>query len=489
VTGACRASRRGPAAGRAAAAGALAALALLGLASPHRPARAQQAPTAAAPSAGALPATARAALTLAEAERLLVERNLAVLAAQRGVDAARAQRLVADSIPPPQVSVGNTTGQVNEFDGTFSGWRFLSPSNNIALGLSVVIERGGKRALRTRFADEQIGVAEAQVLATLREQMFQLRQAFLSALLARANLDVALANRASLDRTEALLRRQAQDGQIPEGDVIRFQASRPAFEADAATAAQNYGAAASALAALLAEDASAGAIGAPTRPAARPRAGTLAPAAVAPRGRLDVGAEPGVTRAQLAEAAERRPDVVVATRTAAAAAANRALAEAARSRDVTLDASVGRTRLSQNVPGGATANDQLGLSFSVPIFTARVVAGNVGVATAQQAQAEAQSRAALLQARADVAAAWAAWEQARALRALYDGGALRRAEEAYAIAERAYLAGGRSLLEVLDALRTLNATRLAANQARHATLLAVAGLEQASGVSGLMPRP
>ncbi|MBW8268548.1 TolC family protein [Caldovatus aquaticus] len=428
-------------------------------------------------------------MTLDEAERLLVERNLALVAARRGVDAARAQRLVAASPPPPQVSVGNTAGQVSEFGGRFSGWRLVSPTNNITLGLSVVVERGGKRELRTRFADEQIGVAEAQVLETVRGQVFQLRQAFLNALLARANLDVALSNRASLDRTEALLRRQVQAGQIPEGDLVRFQASRPAFEAEAAAAAQNYAAAAAALAALLAEDAAAAPGVPPAVPVRAPRAGTLAPVAIVPRGRLDVSAEAGVTREQLAEAAERRPDVVMALRSAAAAAANRALAEAGRARDVTLNGSLTRSRLPQDLTGMATASDQLGLSVSIPIFTARIVEGNIGVAAAQQAQAEAQARAALLAARADVATAWAAWEQARALRALYDSGALRRAEEAYAIAERAYLAGGRSLIEVLDALRTRNATRVAANQARQAALLALATLEQASGVSGLMPRP
>ena len=94
----------------------------------------------------------------------------------------------------------------------------------------------------------------------------------------------------------------------------------------------------------------------------------------------------------------------------------------------------------------------------------------------------------MLQARADFAAAWAAYEQARALVNLYNGGALHRAEEAYRSTEMAYLAGGRDLLDVLDALRTLNATRIQANQTRYAYLLALAALEQVTGVSGVAPR-
>lgn len=90
--------------------------------------------------------------------------------------------------------------------------------------------------------------------------------------------------------------------------------------------------------------------------------------------------------------------------------------------------------------------------------------------------------------RAEFAAAWATHEQARALLELYTSGAANRSEEAYRSTEQAYLAGGRSLIDVLDALRVLNATRLQANQARHAYLLSLAALEQASGVSGVSPR-
>ena len=151
----------------------------------------------------------------------------------------------------------------------------------------------------------------------------------------------------------------------------------------------------------------------------------------------------------------------------------------------------GRSRLLQDLPATAqplNGVNTVGLSVSVPIFTARIVQGNVGVAGAQAAQAQAGARAALLQARAEFAAAWAAFEQARALAALYNGGALDRAEQAYRSTEAAYLAGGRDLLDVLDALRTLNVTRIQANQTRYAYLLSLAALEQVTGVSGVAPR-
>lgn len=449
---------------------------------------------------GADPAAARSpspaaqaapSLTLAEAERRLVENNLAVIAARRGVDAARAQRLVSSALPAPTVSIGNTFAQFNQTSAGPQGARFLSPGNNVVVGLSVLIETGGKRSLRTRLAEEQIGAAEAQVLDALRTQLFQLRQAFLGALLARANWEVALANRASLERTETLLRRQVADGAIPEGDLLRFQASRLPFESEVTTSAQAYATAVASVAALLALDPAA----LPHAPASRGAAGrpVLPPIALELRGQLDRMPPPlDLGREALGAAVASRADVVAAERQVGAAAANRALAEAARSRDVTLDTGWGRTKLQQDLPTApnatVNANNAFTLSLSVPIFTARIVEGNIGVAQAQQAQLEALARQALLQARAEFATAWASHEQARALVALYTGAALMRAEEAYRSAEQAYLAGGRSLLEVLDALRTRNATRVAANQARHALLLALAGLEHATGVSGIAPR-
>lgn len=437
------------------------------------------------PQPAALPnAQGARTLTLAEAERRLMERNLAVVAAQRGVDAARAQRLIASSRPPPTVSVGNTFAEFRELRSGPQPPRGRFLDSNVTVGLSVLIELGGKRELRTRLAEENIGVAEAQVLDALRLQLLQLRQSFIAALGARANFEVALANRASLDRTEALLRRQVQDGALPEGDLLRFQASRLPFEAEVTAAATAYAAAVAQVAALLALDAA--------NTAPPPRASALPAVALDLRGRLDTAAEPGVPREALVEAVQSRADVVAALRQAQAAGVNTNLAEAGRWRDVTLNGGWDRSRLSQDQPESSRAliaNNQFTFSLSVPIFTDRIVRGGIGVAQGQQAQAEAQAQAALLQARADVAAAWTGYEQSRALLRLYTGAALTRAEQAYRSTEQAFLAGGRNLLDVLDALRTLNATRVAANNARAAYLASLATLEAASGVSGISPRP
>ncbi|WP_207539102.1 TolC family protein [Sabulicella rubraurantiaca] len=473
----------------------LAGVALLALAGPAFAQEGRQPPS----GSQSLPLPAGTpVLRLAEAERLLVERNLAVIAAQRGVDAARAQRLVSSSRPPPEVSVGNTFAQYTESSRrSIRDARFLSPSTNINAGLTMLIERGGKRELRTRLADENIVVAEAQVLDALRLQLFTLRQSFIAALAARANLEVAFNNRESLDRTEALLSRQVRDGAIPEGDLLRFQASRLPFEADLTTAAQAYAAAVAQVAVTLAADA---ASFSPTPQSARPQRRetpsrprlVMPPVAFDLRGNFEARPEPGVSQGELRDAVQSRPDVVVASQQFRAAVANTDLAQASRYRDVTASAGWNRTRLSQDQPESSRqiyANNEFSFNLSIPIFTNRITQGNIGVARGQQGQAEAVARAALLQARADFATAWASYEQSRnLLRIFTEGGALNRAEQAYRSSEQAYLAGGRTLVDVLDALRTLNATRVAANNARQAYLTALAQLEAATGVSGIAPR-
>jgi len=66
--------------------------------------------------------------------------------------------------------------------------------------------------------------------------------------------------------------------------------------------------------------------------------------------------------------------------------------------------------------------------------------------------------------------------------------ALAKAEESFRIAEKSYQRGATSLLELQDAQRTLNQTRLAANQAYFDHHLSLYQLEQATGQSWTTPQ-
>jgi outer membrane protein TolC len=156
--------------------------------------------------------------------------------------------------------------------------------------------------------------------------------------------------------------------------------------------------------------------------------------------------ELGIGRDELGAAVAGRADVVAAARQAEAANANQLLAESGRQRDVSVNGIYGRSRLSQDLPTSSRrldAVDSFGLSVSVPIFTGRIVRGNVGIATAQAGQAQAAAQAALLQARAEFAAAWAAYRAGQGAGGPVQRGGAEARRGSYRSTEQAYLAGGR----------------------------------------------
>src|SRR6266853_496773 len=148
-------------------------------------------------------------LTLVQAENLLIERNLTVLAARYQIDASRADRLIASYKPNPVLTIGaEQLPFYSPIRGSFP--RLLSTNPDAGanpvytLRVDKIWERGGKRELRTSVADEQIKVSEAQMLDAVRTQMFQLRRAFTVATLARANLRLAQTSEQQYAQTQAL---------------------------------------------------------------------------------------------------------------------------------------------------------------------------------------------------------------------------------------------------------------------------------------------
>src|SRR5437870_10062578 len=132
-------------------------------------------------------------LTLTQAENLLIQRNLAVMAARYQIEVNRAARLIAGYKPNPVLSVGaEQIPFYSPLAGSFPRFFKTNPdagANPVyTLRIDKIWERGGKRELRTSVAEEQLKASEAQMLDAVRTQMFQLRRAFTAAALARENL-------------------------------------------------------------------------------------------------------------------------------------------------------------------------------------------------------------------------------------------------------------------------------------------------------------
>jgi outer membrane protein TolC len=117
-------------------------------------------------------------LTLAQAEELLVQRNLAVLAARYKIDSSRAARLIAGYKPNPMLRIGAEQFPVySPLKGSYP--RFFATNSNAGAqptcGVSVdkVWERGGKREFRDEQADATLKTSDAQMLDAVRTQIYQ----------------------------------------------------------------------------------------------------------------------------------------------------------------------------------------------------------------------------------------------------------------------------------------------------------------------------
>jgi cobalt-zinc-cadmium efflux system outer membrane protein len=394
-------------------------------------------------------------LTLEAAEHLLVQYNLVVIAARSGVDQARAQRLMAAVRPNPTLTLG-----AEQFDLAAPGRHLVSNSNSAAnrtytARLDQVVERGNKRALRTAAAAFQIQAAEAQVLDTIRTQLFQLQQAFYTAVLARDNVQVARENLALTQETERLIKTRVTAGDAPEWDLLKFQVSKVQFERDLVTARLLY---AQAVRDVLTS------VGAAWSAAEVPLevVGELRgePHAVA------------VSLEELRQAAlDARPDVLAAQRTVEAARQTRDLAYAQRHRDI--DVALEYQRIGSDNTVGATV--------SFPLLLSHKFEGQISQGLAQVQQANVAFDSAKVQAITDVEKAYQAYQASRQVLQVYTTEALAKAEASFRIAGASYRQGATSLLELQEAQRTLNQTRVAANQAAFDYRMSLYQLEQAIG--------
>jgi len=180
-------------------------------------------------------------LTLERAEEILLRNNLTVTAARYGVEVARAQKLIAGLRPNPTVTLGAEQVDIGHpFHNLFS-----TDSNNAAnrvytYRFDQILERGEKRRLRADAADFQLQAAEAQVLDATRQQVFQLKQAFYTAVLARENLRVADENLYLANNTEQLIKLHVDTGDTAEWELTKFQANNVQYQRDLISAQLSY---------------------------------------------------------------------------------------------------------------------------------------------------------------------------------------------------------------------------------------------------------
>ena len=443
--------------------------------------------------AGIIPAR----LSLAAAEELLLQRNLAVVAARYQIEASRAARLIASYKPNLVLTIGaEQIPFYTPLKGTLP--RFFSTDSNAGANpvytfrIDKILERGGKRELRTAQADFQLKTAEAQMLDAVRTQLFQLRQAFSSAMLARENLSLAEATRQQYEQTEKLTEVKVTNGDLPGVENYRVRAGKLQYEQVVLQARTNYEQAVSDVLNRL------GARAEQVMPRLAPITGPYSSGEDGVAGGSGSGTESngdgeqmGLPRvasleivgtfderpisqslAELRETAlAQRPDVIAARNTLEAAGRGSLLAQAQRARDV--DIAYEYQRVGDDHSAGVVVQ--------IPLLVYNNYQAAITQANAQRRAAESLLRQAELQAVTDVEKAYQAYQSARRVLELYNSQNLTQVERLRNISTYSYKEGAVSLFELLDAQRTYNQALAAYNQARSDYQMSLWQLEQATG--------
>lgn len=416
-------------------------------------------------------------LTLAEAERILLERNLTVTAAKYQIESVRAAKLIASFKPNPVLTLG---AEQLTLSGAF--WNNLIHTDpNVAaqstytIRLDKVIERGGKRELRTEQADFQLKANEALMLDAIRTQIFQLRQAFTAATLARENLLLAEATEQQYQQTEKLTEAKVENGSLPGFEIYRARAGRLQYQQTVLQARTAYELAARDILNLLSArsedvepaetsnaqkltgDARIVLVGnTPERDEGQQISASLKNTPIEIVGTFDDRPIIQNLDELRTTALRERPDVIAAKYIYESAERSVSLAQAQRVRDLSVGTFYQRV-------GGDNA---LGVNVSVPLLIYNNGRAGISQAEAQRKASETIMRQAELQATTDVEKAYQTYISARRTLDLYGPQNLVHVEKLRNIAALSYKEGASSLFELLDAQRTYNQAISSYNQAR-----------------------
>jgi outer membrane protein, heavy metal efflux system len=163
------------------------------------------------------------------------EANPTLRAGKLNIDESRAAEITAYLRPNPDLSLTADGFQLAKNGGV---WRPLSGVVETP-GISYLHEREHKRELRRDQARESTAVAESTYLDQERNLVFNLRNAFVQALQAKAVLQNARENLEYWDRELAVNRTRYAAGDMAQVDLSRLELQRVQFESDFETAMVN----------------------------------------------------------------------------------------------------------------------------------------------------------------------------------------------------------------------------------------------------------
>jgi cobalt-zinc-cadmium efflux system outer membrane protein len=392
-------------------------------------------------------------ISLDDAIQLFLQHNHNLIALRETIDQSKDEEITAGLKPNP------TFVSDWEYLPLFSpsNWNgtYLDDSSEGDLGVSYLIERGGKRRDRLQNARDNTAVTASLVDDNERTQTFQVATLFFNVQLAESTLDLANQDLASYQKTVDLSEITFKAGGMSEGDFLMIKLQLLQFQADVAQAIQMRVQSLSDLRNMLGYES--------------------VPADYDVTGDFDYTPfKVNLDDLQL-KALQLRPDYRAAQQSVTAAQSGYKLAKADGVQDLTLQGNYTHTN--------ATNSASFFLSIPIPVHNRSQ--GEIARTDSVIAQMQEQDKAADEQVTTDVNDAYQNLIANDVIVALYKSGYLDMAKRDLDINYYSYQHGAASLLDFLDAERTYRATELAYRQALASWFQAVEQVKEAVGTRSL----
>jgi len=367
--------------------------------------------------------------TLERVVTAALDRHPLIEAGVARVDAARSQRDAVRALPNPTVSV------LLENSGFPGQAPIPGLDREVSTAVSWPVEQLFQRAPRIQVAEQDLRAAEASSGLTRRQVVDGVARVFFRVALAEALADEARENRDRLDQLATYNRARVAEGVTAEGELLRVE-----IELDQAATA------------IVLADVELTRSRAELRPylESDPAAGDLTNIRVSVvEGAADRTSLP-VLATLLDRARNGHPEIVAGRAQVAAADASAAYERRVRFGDV------GATFGSKQFEGRTSMI--AGLTLNIPVFNAN--RSNIARAAYERAAAQAEVSWTERLIAAEVEGAHRAATQLTAQLGALEESFIARAEEVQRLTLGAYQEGGATLLQVLDATRTLVDARM-----------------------------
>lgn len=372
------------------------------------------------------------ALTLPEAESLWRQHSRELKLAETGISGAAADVRAAGQRPNPELSLNFAS--ISPSAGYGAGPLKDKKMDSI-LRVEQLVERGGKRDLRIKGAEARLAASRLDYDDTARQQLAYLRRAYHDLHLAQEKRRLAGEAAELYGKSLSAAGKRQKAGDLAPVEVSRMAVDKARADNDLRQAQNELERAQQDLAYLIGREGDARSL----------VAGDDWPALVTN--------EPGEA------GLDERPDLKAASQRVAASEADRDLARASRTRNVSVGLQVERNL--QNEP-----TNSFGVGVSVPLFLWHANEGEIQRAESDFDASRLQYEQQKAQVTTLVAQARSALLTARDRLSRLESGLLADAERVAKAAELAYSKGAMGLMDLLDTRRTLRQVQVEAATAR-----------------------